>query len=160
MHRVGMVPSRPFTQPRLDLPRVRAPQTGLLESLTSGGIESKRKPEPYPTVLVAAGDDAVRQALVESLRRERYHVLEAKSAAEALDVVRSHSRPIQIVLVDINMHDSAITVVLNRFRPHMHILPVTKGSTVCRTGALALDAALAKARELFQDDGVRVAGTF
>ena len=64
------------------------------------------------------------------------------------------------VLVDINMHDSATTVVLNRFRPHMHILVVTKGSTICRTGALGLDDALAKARELFQDDGVRVAGAF
>jgi len=73
------------------------------------------EPEPYPTVLVAADDEAVRQVLVESL-----------------------------------WQDSGVILVLNEYRPRMHILLVTRESTESQSVALALDAVLARTHELLK----------
>jgi PleD family two-component response regulator len=56
----------------------------------------------YPTILVAR-DDGLDCRLVRSLQRNGFHVLEADDWAHLFDVVRVHSRPIHLLLVDVSM---------------------------------------------------------
>ncbi len=53
------------------------------------------------TVLVVEDEKGIRALVRKLLTREGYKVLEASSAEEALDVVREHHAPIQLLLADI-----------------------------------------------------------
>jgi two-component system, cell cycle sensor histidine kinase and response regulator CckA len=55
------------------------------------------------TILVVDDEVSVRQLLVRQLRSENYDVLEAGYGLEALEVARSSSEPIDLVLSDIVM---------------------------------------------------------
>ncbi len=58
-------------------------------------------PDSRP-VLVVDDDDAIREALRESLELEGYAVAEAHDGSEALAYLRAHDRPL-VVLLDWNM---------------------------------------------------------
>ena len=55
------------------------------------------------TLLVVEDDGAVRRAIVETLRRLGYAVLQAESGAAALRLVASHVGPIHLALTDVIM---------------------------------------------------------
>jgi len=71
-----------------------------------------------PAVLVA-GRDELRSRLVSNLESDGYIVLEAGNEAEALHVVISQTRPIHILLADVDMNGHNLAVVLSRYRPEM-----------------------------------------
>ena len=77
--------------------------------------------ETIPTVLVIA-QDGLLQALVRSLTLEGYVVLSAKNEVEAVGVVISQSRPIHILLADVNINGYRLARALKQYRPEMQAL--------------------------------------
>lgn len=59
--------------------------------------------EPRATILVVDDDDGVRRISRRMLERSGYHVLEAATGPEALDVAASHEGPIDLMVVDVLM---------------------------------------------------------
>ncbi len=57
------------------------------------------------TVLVVDDESGIRELIVKILRRERYFVLEAGSATEALAVASGHDGPIHLLLTDVMLPD-------------------------------------------------------
>ncbi len=76
----------------------------------------------FPTVLVAEQDDRLRHSLVRSLQALNYLVLEAANGTEALNVVRLHSRPIQLMLTDGGVTGHTLATTLQKYRPDMCVL--------------------------------------
>jgi ActR/RegA family two-component response regulator len=77
----------------------------------------------YPTILVAR-DDGLDCRLVRSLQRKGFHVLEAEDWAHLFDVVRVHSRPIHLLLVDVSM--DARVPILKEHRAELQVVFVKK----------------------------------
>jgi CheY-like chemotaxis protein len=77
--------------------------------LGTGAPRCPRELSPVPsqsgkaTILVVDDEVSIRQLLVRQLRSEGYNVLEAGYGLEALEVTRSASEPIDLVLTDIIM---------------------------------------------------------
>lgn len=59
----------------------------------------------FPTVLVVVRNDELRRDLVDDLSHDRSLVLEADNEGGAIVHVMSHSRPIHVVLVEMNLQD-------------------------------------------------------
>ena len=57
------------------------------------------------TILVVDDEAGIRALIVKILRRERYRVLEAGSAAEAVAVAATHDGPIHLLLTDVMLPD-------------------------------------------------------
>ena len=57
----------------------------------------------FPTVIVTGDDSELRSDLVNLLRLEGYHVLEAHDAGDAFHIAIVHSRPIHLILMDLSM---------------------------------------------------------
>ena len=91
----------------------------------------------YPTVLVVRDDDGLAGRLVDCLRSEDYNVLEADSA-HVLDVVRVHSRPIHLLLVDESMNSHV--PILKTFQSELQVVFVKK--------PINLEGILARVRQL------------
>ena len=86
--------------------------------------------------------------MVHSLRQDNCLVLEADSLSRVLDVVKVHSRPIHVLLLDVSIGDLALAALVQRYRSGIQVLFVTKSSSQAPHDALPPDGALAKAREL------------
>jgi hypothetical protein len=91
----------------------------------------------YPTVLVARDDDGLDGPLVQVLQRNGFHVLEA-DWAHVFDVVRVHSRPIHVLLVDVSV--DAHVPILKKYRSELQVVFVKK--------PIDADVVLAKVRQL------------
>ena len=78
----------------------------------------------FPTVLVARDDDGLNGPLVDRLRREDYNVLEAHDWADVFHFVSVHSRPIHLLLADVNM--DARVPILKEHRSELQVLLVQK----------------------------------
>src|SRR4029453_18780777 len=91
----------------------------------------------YPTTLVSR-DDGLDCRLVQSLQRNGFHVLEADGWPHLFDVVRVHSRPIHLLLVDVRM-DSRLPI-LKEHRSELRVMFVKK--------PVDADVVLAKVRQL------------
>ena len=91
----------------------------------------------YPTILVAR-DDGLDCRLVRSLQRKGFHVLEADDWEHLFSVVRVHSRPIHLLLVDVSM--DARVPILKEHRSELQVLFVKK--------PVDADEVLAKVRQL------------
>jgi two-component system, cell cycle sensor histidine kinase and response regulator CckA len=66
--------------------------------------EPQPAPEPEPmreTILVVDDEAGIRGLMRKILRRERYQVLEASSAEEALQIAAAHTGPIHMLLTDV-----------------------------------------------------------
>ena len=101
-----------------------------------------------PTILVVQEDRTFRDALVLRLEQEGYMVLPASSPDEALQIVRTHSRNINLLLIAESATSHTTAAALRQYRRHMDILFL--GSTV-NAGSedrASLDLALAKVREV------------
>jgi hypothetical protein len=91
----------------------------------------------YPTILVAV-DEGLDFHLVRSLQLKGFHVLEADDWEHLFSVVRVHSRPIHLLLVDVSM--DARVPILKEHRSELQIVFVNK--------PVDADAVLAKVRQL------------
>jgi len=109
-------------------------------------------PKGHPTVLVAEDDVESRDALMGSLREEGYLVLEAHDSPAILRIIKTHSRPIHLLLITATMEHRDLADRLKEFRPEMRVLFVGQrhdGKTV--SDVLKPESALAKVRAFFKD---------
>ena len=77
----------------------------------------------YPTVLVAGNGDESDRLLVNCLRRDGFHALEADWEV-VFDVVRVHSRPIHLLVADVSLE--AHVPILRRHRSELQVLLIKK----------------------------------
>src|SRR6476660_5120310 len=91
----------------------------------------------YPTILVARDDDGLDGPLVHFLQRNGFHVLES-DWSHLFDVIKVHSRPIHLLLVNESM--DAHVSVLKEHRSELQVMFVKK--------PVDADVVLAKVRQL------------
>jgi hypothetical protein len=77
----------------------------------------------YPTVLVAGDGDELDRLLVNRLRRNGFHVLEADWEV-VFDVVRVHSRPLHLLVAHVSLE--AHVSILKRHRSELQVLLIKK----------------------------------
>lgn len=119
---------------------------------------------PRETILVVDDEPGIRGLVVKILRRERYQVLEAGSAAEAVTVAVNHGTPIQMLVTDVIMPGRGGRELAEQFRetmPNLKVLYMSgfTGDEFARTGEFprgsrflqkpfTLDALVSMVREL------------
>jgi DNA-binding response OmpR family regulator len=91
----------------------------------------------YPTILVARDDGGLDGTLINYLQRNGFHVLDADSS-DVFDVVKIHSRPIHLLLVDVSME--AQLPILKKHRSELQVMLVKK--------PVGADDVLARVRQL------------
>jgi DNA-binding NtrC family response regulator len=80
----------------------------------------KLSPRRHTGILVADGDQAVRNLLVCGLRFQNFAVWEADSGAEAVEVVRRHLDDIDLALIDMRLPGLgglAVLAILDQLKP-------------------------------------------
>jgi CheY-like chemotaxis protein len=94
----------------------------FLPALHVGGTESAAAGAPEPargggqSVLVVDGDEAMREALVETLGMLAYRSMEASNAAEALEILARGTPSINAVICDAHLPDMAEQELLTKLR--------------------------------------------
>ena len=76
---------------------------------------------PLPTILVAGSPPPSSDA-VAVLQRDGYLVLESRDEGEAMEIVRMHSRPIHVMLIDESALGHTLASRLTMYRPQMRVL--------------------------------------
>ena len=107
-------------------------------------------PGGFPTVLVAELDEDVSAALSRSLRNEGYNVLEAHDWSGTVQFIRTHSRPIHILLAKVNRASPGLAETLKPYRPEMHVLFISEHPTDSLPNVLRPEAVLAGVHELLE----------
>jgi CheY-like chemotaxis protein len=79
--------------------------------------------EAFPTILVAGNDGRLRD-MIRTLELGGYLVLKALDAADALRIVKVHSRLIHLLLMDVSLNGLALAETLT-YMPGMQLLVVT-----------------------------------
>ena len=97
-----------------------------------GPIEVVETPKALPeslqgdeTILVVEDDDAVRNMTLEFLKIKGYAVVDARSAADAIQLIEHHKGPIDLVLTDVvmpGMKGRELVERLANLRPGMKVL--------------------------------------
>jgi PAS domain S-box-containing protein len=80
------------------------------------------------TVLVVEDEDAVRDAVVETLRRHGYRVLVAAEGAGALELASEHAEPIDVLVTDVvmpRMLGREVAERMSELQPGVRVLYVT-----------------------------------
>jgi CheY-like chemotaxis protein len=106
-------------------------------------------PKGHPTVLVAEDDMNRHTLLASSLRQEGYLVLEAHDCAGILDIIRTHSRAIHLLLINASTNNRTVADRLKGFRPEMRVLFVGQPQHEAVSDVVTPETALAKVREFF-----------
>lgn len=78
----------------------------------------------FPTVLVARNRDGLDGPLVDCLRRDGFHVLEAYGWEHVLGIIKGHSRAIHLLVADSEM--KARVPFLRKHRSELRFLLVGK----------------------------------
>ena len=92
----------------------------------------------FPTILVARNQNGLDGPLINCLQRDGFHVLEADDWEHVWAVVMRHSRPIHLLLADMNME--VYVPIFRKHRSELLFLFVTK--------PVDPDEVLAKVRQL------------
>jgi CheY-like chemotaxis protein len=86
------------------------------------------QPGAQGTVLVVEDEDTVRRLACRVLRTKGYRVLEAREGAEALDLLRQHGGPVDLLITDIIMPGLGGPALVERLGPSvpdMRVLYIT-----------------------------------
>ena len=104
---------------RIYLPR-HVPQAGVQESAAGEGGEREggRDLTGKGTILLVEDEDAVRIFAARALRNKGYTVLEAPSGEDALDIVRGHEGPIDLLISDVVMPNMDGPTLIRHARGH------------------------------------------
>ena len=102
-------------------------------------------PHGVPTILVAGEQSRSRDELVQRLERDGYLVLRAQGTAELLGIVKTHSRSIQVLLVDGRISNPGLLTELGPYQPGIRVL----------LEAESPEATLYRVRELLKRSGQR-----
>ena len=88
--------------------------------------EASRSPQKQAhTILVVDDEPMVREFAQRLLETEGYHVMEAGTGREALEVLRAHLREIDGVLLDLSMpgmDGDTLLAELRAFAPHLPVI--------------------------------------
>jgi PAS domain S-box-containing protein len=122
---------------RISLPRVDAP------------VEQQADPGPEPTaaigtetILLVEDEDVVRRLVAEILDDAGYAVLEASDGASALEIVRSHGGPLDLLVTDVvmpGMSGPEVAQAVSPLRPSLQVLYMSgyTDSAIVHHGVLA-----------------------
>ena len=109
--------------------RIYLPRHDATESIpTAPEIEERESPSDLTgkgTILLVEDEDAVRAFAVRALSNRGYTVIEAADGAKALDIVREHTGPIDLVISDVvmpNMDGPALLREIRNVRPEVRIV--------------------------------------
>ena len=83
----------------------------------------------FPTILVVRETQELLDYLVLRLQYKGYIVLSALDAANALEVVRTHSRTIHLLVTDEGLSARAMAERLKRYAPRLEVLFLTSRGT-------------------------------
>jgi DNA-binding NtrC family response regulator len=81
----------------------------------------------FPTVLLVKPECGERDLLIRKLHAQGYLVLVAEDAAQALDAVRIHSRPIHVMLIDEGQAGQSLASLVKPYRRTMDVLYMPDG---------------------------------
>ena len=82
------------------------------------------------TILVVDDDPSVLDLVVEILRRQGFHVLSAKCAADAIQLAGANEQRIDLLLSDIEMPAMSgpdLGQLLKKSRPDLHVMLMSGG---------------------------------
>jgi CheY-like chemotaxis protein len=103
-----------------------------------------------PTILVAQDDIAICGALIRDLQRDGYFVLVAHDGPEATEIVRVHSRRIQLMLTSDSADGRTLAATLKPYRPDMQVLFITGHAKESAPDLTSSDAAVGRVREFLK----------
>ncbi|HXC54779.1 MAG TPA: ATP-binding protein [Rhizomicrobium sp.] len=108
---------------RIYLPRYRADENAAVvaEPERSG----LRDVTGQDTILLVEDEEAVRSFAARALKMRGYSVLEASGGEEALEIVRSHRSPIDLLITDVvmpNMDGPTLVRAVKRLKPEMAVI--------------------------------------
>lgn len=106
-----------------------------------------RTDESFPTILIAATEELLSD-LKQRLQPDGYLVFEATKESEALHVVISQSRRIDVLLADVNMGGPTLAATLKRYRPEMRIMFVAAFPKQNLSDAMSPEIAIAQVRKV------------
>jgi len=105
----------------------------------------------YPTILVSIGDTELRSTLVQQLQQEGYLVLEAADNNGALEVARTHSRAIDLILIHTSTNHGVLASALKQYRRESTIFLITERNTErLAEGVLTPQTVLPRVRAFFR----------
>ena len=107
----------------------------------------------YPTVLIAEPSNKLRVLLIFRLQAKGYFVLEARNEAEALNVIKIHSRPIQVMLTSGSPDGRMLASTAKQYRRDLHVLFITGESKDKSVDLFLPEEALIKVGELVSPPG-------
>jgi len=103
------------------LPATKAPSQRPSADLADPGVRASRA----PTILVVEGEASVRRVAVRALALDGYGILEAGSAAEALELLRSQSQRVELLLTDVIMKGTSgveLAAAARKADPELRVL--------------------------------------
>jgi CheY-like chemotaxis protein len=117
---------------------------GVDYAMNEAGTRTDDSPASQPTVLVVEDEVLIRMAVSDYLRECGFHVVEAGSADEAIEVLKSNTA-VDIVFSDVNMPGSmdgfGLAQWVRRERPRIKVIltsgvarKVKEASTLCEEG--------------------------
>ena len=109
-----------------------------------------------PTLLVA-NRDGDSNGIVRGLQSQGYFVLVARDVADALNIVRIHSRPIHVLLTDSGQEGRMLASTATKYRRKMSVVFVS-GTCEPEEDSFSPDEALRTVRELITPPKLSSAG--
>jgi len=106
------------------LPRY-IPREGAAEAAVAAAAAAPRDVTGQDTILLVEDEDPVRSFAARALRLRGYNVLEANGGETALEIVRNHPRPIDLLISDVvmpGMDGPTLVRAARRVRPEMRVL--------------------------------------
>ena len=110
---------------RIYLPRYAVAEGIATEIAEDPERNNKRDLTGQDTILLVEDEDAVRSFAARALRMRGYTVMEASGGEAALDIVRRHQGPIDLLISDVvmpNMDGPTLVRAASRIRPEMRII--------------------------------------
>ena len=114
---------------------------GVTSEPISGTVESEGASQEF-TVLVVEDEDPLRQAVVKTLRRAGFEVLEAANGTIATDILRLNGGQIDLILLDMTIPGASsheVATVAAQVRSNMKlVLTSAYGEEIARTTTSAM----------------------
>src|SRR6202008_3002458 len=107
------------------LPRYIPPEGAAEAAVDAAGAAARRDVTGQDTILLVEDEDPVRLFAARALRLRGYNVLEANGGETALEIVRNHPRPIDLLISDVvmpGMDGPTLVRAARRVRPEMRVL--------------------------------------
>jgi DNA-binding response OmpR family regulator len=106
--------------------------------------------DDFPTVLIAELEETVSSALCTSLQNEGINVLVTHDWTTTFDLIRSHSRPIHLLLTNVSRAKPDLAEMLKPYRTELRVLFIAQHPSEIRPNVLHPEIAVAMVQELLK----------